>query len=111
MVRRFIFSGIAGLPQSRPWEKDQSSVAMSPTAPAARARSMRACISSREPIQYTWKKVWGQAATTSSMGLLANELRPMAVPRAATARATATSPSGWTACTPVGETSTGNEIS
>ncbi len=51
------------------------------------------------------------AATTSSMGMLANELSPMAVPRAAAARATATSPSGCTACTPVGEMTTGNEIS
>ena len=42
------------------------------------------------------------AATTSSIGMLANELRPMAVPRAAAARATATSPSGCTAWTPVG---------
>src|ERR1700683_4838265 len=45
------------------------------------------------------------------MGMLANELSPMAVPRAAAARATATSPSGCTACTPVGEMTTGNEIS
>ena len=85
MVRRFIFSGMAGLPQSRPWEKDQSRVAMRPTAPAAHARSMRASIWSREPIQYTWKNVWGHAATTSSIGLLAKELRPIAVPRAAAA--------------------------
>ena len=39
--------------------------------------------------------------------MLANELSPMAVPRAAVARATATSPSGWTAWTPVGDTITG----
>ena len=51
------------------------------------------------------------AATTSSTGLLANELRPIAVPRAAAARATATSPSGCTACTPVGEMITGSEMS
>ena len=50
------------------------------------------------------------AATTSSTGLLANELRPMAVPRAAAARATATSPSGCTAWTPVGEMRTGSEM-
>ena len=31
------------------------------------------------------------------------------MPRAAAARATATSPSGWTACTPVGEMSTGSD--
>ena len=35
----------------------------------------------------------------------------MAVPRAAAARATATSPSGCTAWTPVGEMSTGKETS
>ena len=50
------------------------------------------------------------AATTSSIGLLANELRLITVPRAAAARATATSPSGCTACTPVGEMITGSEI-
>ena len=48
---RFTVSGMVGLPQSRPWEKDQSSVAISPTAPAARARSTRAMIWSRVPIQ------------------------------------------------------------
>ena len=107
---RSIFSGMRGLPQSRPFENDQSSVAIRPTAPAARARSIRASIWSRVPHQYIWKKVCGLAATTSSIGLLANELRPIAVPRAAAARATATSPSGCTACTPVGEISTGSEI-
>jgi hypothetical protein len=50
------------------------------------------------------------AATTSSTGLLAKELSPIAVPRAAAARATATSPSGCTACTPVGEMMTGSAI-
>ena len=44
---------------------------------------------------------------TSSTGLDANEDRPIAVPAAAAARATATSPSGCTACTPVGDSSTG----
>ena len=85
-------------------------VTMSPTAPAARARSIRAAIWSRLPPQYIWKNVCGLAATTSSIGLLANEQSPIAVPRAAAARATATSPSGCTACTPVGEISTGSEI-
>ena len=51
------------------------------------------------------------AATTSSTGFEPNELSPIAVPRAAAARATATSPSGWTACTPVGEMITGSAIS
>ena len=81
-----------------------------PTAPARRARSMRASISSRVPTQYIWKNVCGLAATTSSIGLLANEDSPMATPRAAAARATATSPSGWTACTPVGLIRTGIDI-
>ena len=49
----------------------------------------------------------GLAATTSSTGLLPNELSPTAVPRLAAARATATSPSGRTACTPAGEQITG----
>ncbi len=100
---------MCGLPQSRLCEKDQSRVAISPTAPAVRARCIRAVIWSRSPIQYSWKNVCGLAPMTSSMGLLANELRPMMVPRAAAARATATSPSGWTACTPVGEIITGSE--
>src|SRR5712672_2779826 len=45
------------------------------------------------------------AFPTSSTGFDANDDRPIAVPAAA--RATATSPSGCTACTPVGEMSTG----
>ena len=111
VVRRSICSGIFGLPQSRPCEKLQSVVAIRPTAPAARARSTRAAIASLPPSQYIWKNVLGLAATTSSIGLLANDDKPIAVPRAAAARATATSPSGWTACTPVGEITTGSEIS
>ena len=47
------------------------------------------------------------AATTSSIGFEPNEDNPIAVPRFAAARATATSPSGCTACTPVGEQITG----
>jgi hypothetical protein len=68
-------------------------------------------MSSREPIQYIWKKVCGFAATTSSTDLLAKDDSPIATPRAAAARATATSPSGCTACTPVGEMITGIEMS
>src|SRR3954468_117171 len=66
---------------------------------------------SRSPTQYSWKNVFGLAATTSSIGLLAIEDSPIAVPRAAAARATATSPSGCTACTPVGLISTGSATS
>jgi hypothetical protein len=80
-------------------------------APASRARSARARIRSRSPDQYIWKKTFECAAATSSIGLLASELRPIAVSAAAAARATATSPSGCTACTPVGEMSTGKETS
>ena len=43
--------------------------------------------------------------------MLAKELRPTAVPASAVPRATPTSPSGWTACTPVGDAITGSEIS
>ena len=42
---------VAGLPQSRPLENDQSKVAIRPTAPAARTRSRRWAISSLSPIQ------------------------------------------------------------
>ncbi len=49
-------SGITGLPQSRPLEKDQSRVRINPFAPAARARSSRLTIVSRVPIQYTCMK-------------------------------------------------------
>jgi hypothetical protein len=51
------------------------------------------------------------AAATSSTARLANEDRPSAVSAPAAARATATSPSGLTACTPVGEMITGKEMS
>jgi hypothetical protein len=45
------------------------------------------------------------------MALLANELNSIAVSAVAAARATATSPPGLTACTPVGEMITGSEMS
>jgi hypothetical protein len=51
MVRRSIFSGIDGLPQSRPLENDQSSVTISALAPARRARSIRCTIASLLPDQ------------------------------------------------------------
>ncbi len=51
IVRRSIRCGIVGLPQSRACEKVQSVVTISPTAPAARARSTRARIRSRPPDQ------------------------------------------------------------
>ena len=86
-------------------------MAIRPAAPARLARSTLAAMTSRSPTQYSWKKVFGLAAMTSSIGLLAIEDRPMAVPREAAARATATSPSGLTACTPVGLMITGREIS
>ena len=44
MVRRFICSGIFGLPQSRPWLKLQSVVAIIPATPASRARCTRSAI-------------------------------------------------------------------
>jgi hypothetical protein len=84
---------------------------MSPAAPARRARSTLAAITSRSPTQYSWKNVLGLAAMTSSIGLLAIDDSPMAVPREAAARATSTSPSGVTAWTPVGLIRTGREIS
>ncbi len=111
IVFQSIFSGIDGLPQSRPWENDQSSVTIRPFAPARLARSARAASVSRSPTQYIWKNVFSLAAQTSSIERLANDDRPIAVPREAAARATATSPSGLTACTPVGEIMTGMEIS
>ena len=64
-------------------------------------------MTSRPPDQYIWNRVFGLASTTASMGLLAKELRPIGMPRLFDARATATSPSGCTACTPVGEMITG----
>ena len=78
-----IDSGMAGLPQSRPWENDQSRVTMRPATPARLARSMRAVMSSRVPHQYTWKKVWGLLATTVSMAVEPKLDNPRAVPRAA----------------------------
>ena len=64
---------------------------------------------SRSPDQYIWKSTWEFTAQTSSTERLAKELSPMRTPRLAAARATATSPSGWTAWTPVGEINTGIE--
>ena len=49
------------------------------------------------------------ASGPTGIGFDAKDDRPIGTPRAAAARATATSPSGCTACTPVGETSTGIE--
>ena len=69
IVRRSICWGIFGLPQSRPWQNDQSSVRMSPTAPAAGPAPSGPAIESRSPAQYIWKKVCGLAAMTSSMRL------------------------------------------
>ena len=84
---------------------------ISALAPALCARSTSPTIRSRVPSQYIWKNVCGFSVTTSSIGLLANELSPIAVPARAAARATATSPAGWTPCAPVGDITTGNEIS
>ena len=50
-ARRSIFSGMAGLPQSRPLENDQSRVTIRARAPAARARSIRCTIASLLPHQ------------------------------------------------------------
>jgi len=43
--------GMWGLPQSRPWENDQSSVTITPATPAALARPSRSTIESRSPIR------------------------------------------------------------
>src|SRR5215468_11111831 len=102
---------MGGLPQSRAVANDQSRVTISAMAPASLARCTRARLLSRPPIQNSWKNVFGLAATTSSTATLANELSPIAVPASAAPRATATSPSGCTACTPVGDATTGSEIS
>ena len=55
-------------------------------APASVPRSARVD-QSRSPDQYIWKKTFECAAVTSSIDLLASELRPIAV-SAAAARAT-----------------------
>src|SRR5690606_31986837 len=108
-VFRSTFSGIGGDPQSRAVANTQSSVTMSAFAPALLARSMRASMSSLLPCQYTWNSVLSLTAMTSSIGFEPNEDSPIAVPDWAAPLATATSPSGCTACTPVGETITGSE--
>ena len=108
MVLRSIFSGMDGLPQSRPWENDQSRVAMRPGAGGSRpVQALQHRLPGAAPVHLEEGVRVG--AATSSTGLLAKELSPMIVPRAAAARATATSPSGCTACTPVGEMMTGRE--
>jgi hypothetical protein len=61
MVARSIRSGIFGLPQSRALSNVQSSVAISPTAPAARARSTRADQGERETTgMNTWPTITAQ---------------------------------------------------
>ena len=57
IVFRSTFSGMTGLPQSRPYEKDQSRVRIRPFAPASFACAIRLTIVSRVPIQYIWKNV------------------------------------------------------
>src|ERR1700712_5918589 len=83
IVFQSIFSGIDGLPQSRPWENDQSRVTIRPFAPARFARSARAASVSRSPTQYIWKKVLSLAAQTSSTERLADDDKPIAGPRRA----------------------------
>src|SRR5450756_86391 len=102
---------MAGLPQSLPTGTDQSSVTISALAPASRATSARSSSRSLSADQCTWKNSFPLAAATSAAGLLANSLSPMAVPAAAVPIATATSPSGCTACAPTGEAMTGRPIS
>src|SRR6201995_4345658 len=81
IVFQSIFSGMDGLPQSRPCENDQSRGTMGALGPARLARSARAASVSRSPTQYIWKNVFSLAAHTSSMERLANDDRPIAVPR------------------------------
>src|SRR5487761_1269725 len=50
MALRSIVSGITGEPQSRPLEKDQSSVTMMPTAPLDLAHSSQRSISARATV-------------------------------------------------------------
>ena len=111
IVLRSMPSGSSGLPQSRLWLYDQSSVKMTAFAPAERALSICALTQSRPLIQYIWKRKFSFSAAMSSIGFEPNDESPIAVPRAAAARATASSPSGCTACTPVGEIITGIERS
>ena len=94
-------SGMTGLPQSRPLENDQSKRQRSaprrrrlPGALHALAPGGRLCA----PPSTSGRRSAGLAAVTSSMGLLAKRAQAHhRCPRAAAARATATSPSGWTA--------------
>ena len=79
---RSIRSGMAGLPQSRPLENDQSSVAMSPTAPAARARSSRSAICVACPrSSRSGRRSGGWPRRPLRSACWRSELRPMAVPR------------------------------
>ncbi len=88
----FISSGILGLPQSRPCENVQSVVTSRPTAPACRAADARPA--RRLPVDL--EEAQGLAAMTSLDQHAANEDN-LSVPRAAAARAAATSPPGSTA--------------
>ena len=102
---------MGGLPQSRRVANDQSRVTISALAPALRARSTRCRIRSRVPTQYIWKNVLGWPPRRPRSTCSRTSSAPWPCPPAAAARATATSPSGCTACTPVGEMITGKEMS
>ena len=69
-------------------------------------RSRPSCLTSR-----SGRTASGLASATRSTGMLPNELRPIAVPASAVPLATPASPSGCTACTPVGDAITGSAIS
>ncbi len=104
-------SGMDGLPQSRavrerPVERHDQPDGAGRAGPLACA----AAISSREPIQYDLEeRLAGWPPRPLRSACWRRSSVPSRCPRAAAARATATSPSGCTAWTPVGEMSTGSE--
>ena len=109
--RRSSCSGIAGLPQSRRCANVQSSVTISPFAPAPRARSMQLLPSARAcPASRSGRTSAGWPRPPPRSACSRTSSAPSRCPRAAAARATATSPPGWTAWTPVGEMITGIEM-
>jgi hypothetical protein len=67
---------------------------MSATAPFFLAFSARSSSLSRPADQCTWKNSFGLNRATSATGLLANSLRPIAVPASLVPSATAASPPG-----------------
>ena len=109
MVLRSRRSGMAGLPQSRPMGERPVQGQDQPHRPGGAGPLDAAAICSRDPGPVDLEERLGVGRNDLLERLAGERAQAHGRPRAAAARATATSPSGCTACTPVGEMITGSE--